>query len=45
MPVGLETGKEYFFGLNAEGYLGFQSQEGIPLAPVVVRFKTTRTGR
>lgn len=42
MPVELEPAKEYYFGLNAEGYLGFHSEEGIPLAPVVVRFKTGR---
>jgi hypothetical protein len=40
MPVELQPGKEYVFGLNAEGYMGFRSEEGIPLAPVVVRFKT-----
>ena len=40
MPVELEPGKEYVFGLNAEQYLGFQSQDGIPLAPVEVCFKT-----
>jgi hypothetical protein len=40
MPVELQPDKEYVFGLNAERYLGFQSAEGIPLAPVVVRFKT-----
>lgn len=40
MPVELQPGKEYRFGLNAEQYLGFRSEEGIPLAPVVVRFKT-----
>jgi hypothetical protein len=40
MPVELQPAKEYVFGLNAEPYLGFRSQEGIPLAPVVVRFKT-----
>ncbi len=45
MPVELEAGKEYYFGLNAEGYLGFCSEKGIPLAPVVVRFQTQRTGR
>jgi hypothetical protein len=42
MPVELQPAKEYVFGLNAEPYLGFRSQEGIPLAPVVVRFKTKR---
>jgi hypothetical protein len=45
MPVELQPDKEYRFGLNAEGYLGFQSQEGIPLAPVVVRFKTGQASR
>ncbi|MBP7051517.1 MAG: DUF4932 domain-containing protein [Phycisphaerae bacterium] len=45
MPVELEAGKEYRFGLNAEGYLGFCSEEGVPLAPVVVRFKTQGAGR
>jgi len=42
MPVELQPAREYYFGLNAEGYLGFHSEEGIPLAPVVVRFKTKR---
>jgi hypothetical protein len=45
MPVELEAGREYRFGLNAEGYLGFSSEEGVPLAPVVVRFKTKGAGR
>jgi uncharacterized protein Usg len=39
-PVQLQPGKEYLFGLNAEKFLGFYSEAGIPLAPVVVRFKT-----
>ncbi len=34
--------KHYCFGLNTEQYLDFHSEEGIPLAPVVVRFKTRR---
>ncbi len=40
MPVELEGGKEYTFGLNSEQLHAFQSEEGIPLAPVVVCFKT-----
>ena len=40
MPVALEPNKEYVFGLNSEQYHNFQSEPGIPLAPVVVRFKT-----
>ncbi len=42
MPVALQPERGYYFGLNAEGYLGFYSQEGIPLAPVVVRFQTRK---
>ena len=33
---------EYTFGLNSEGTAGFVSREGIPLYPVVVRFKTRK---
>ncbi len=40
MPVQLLPGKEYRFGLNGGKYQNFRSAEGIPLAPVVVRFKT-----
>ncbi len=40
MPVQLEPGKEYRFGLNGGKYQNFRSAEGIPLSPVVVRFKT-----
>jgi uncharacterized protein Usg len=44
-PVALQPGKEYVFGLNAERFLGFYSEEGIPLAPVVVRFTTRQAAR
>lgn len=40
IPVELKPGVTYQFGLNAEGYLAFRSEEGIPLYPVTVRFKT-----
>ncbi|MFC1760590.1 prolipoprotein diacylglyceryl transferase family protein [Planctomycetota bacterium] len=40
MPVILEPEKEYAFGLNSEQHRTFMSQEGIPLVPVEVRFKT-----
>ena len=40
MQVQLQPEKEYVFSLNDERYLGFCSEEGIPLAPVAVRFKT-----
>ncbi len=33
---------EYTFGLNSESTAGFVSQEGIPLYPVVIRFKTRK---
>jgi hypothetical protein len=44
-PVKLEPGREYVFGLNAEQYLNFRSEDGIALAPVVVRFKTRPTAK
>jgi hypothetical protein len=40
MPVELEPGKEYVFGLNSQKFQNFRSAEGIPLTPVAVRFKT-----
>ncbi len=40
MPVQLEPGREYRFGLNGGQYQNFRSAEGIPLTPVVVHFKT-----
>jgi hypothetical protein len=40
MPVTLEPDKEYRFGLNSGRFNAFQSEQGIHLAPVVVRFKT-----
>lgn len=45
MPVQLQPGKEYRFGLNGGQYLNFRSAEGIPLAPVVVHFKTRSADR
>jgi hypothetical protein len=44
-PVQLQPGKEYLFGLNAEKFLGFCSEEGIPLAPVVIRFQTKQADK
>jgi hypothetical protein len=40
MPVELQPAKEYIFGLNGGQFLGFRSEQDIPLAPVVVRFRT-----
>jgi hypothetical protein len=39
-PVRLKPGSSYRFMLNSENYHGFQSQDGVPLDPVTVRFKT-----
>ena len=38
--VALEPGKEYELGLNAEGFLVMQDDQGNPLVPVVIKFKT-----
>jgi hypothetical protein len=40
MPVALEPDKEYRFGLNSGRFNAFQSEEGVRLTPVEVRFKT-----
>jgi hypothetical protein len=40
IPVELHPDTSYKFGLNAEGYYGFVSQEGNPLYPVEVTLKT-----
>jgi hypothetical protein len=45
MPVALKPGKEYAFGLNAEQYLGFCGDDGAPLAPVKVHFRTRTTDK
>jgi hypothetical protein len=40
MPVKLEPATECAFGLNGGQYNAFRSQEGIPLAPMEVHFRT-----
>jgi hypothetical protein len=45
MPVTLQPAKEYRFGLNSERFHAFQSEEGIPLAPVEVRFQTRQADK
>jgi hypothetical protein len=40
LPVTLRPNRYYIFGLNSKDSLGFQNQRGVPLIPVVVRFKT-----
>ena len=48
VPVTLKPDWSYEFMLNSETYVGFASQEGVPLQPVSVTFKTagqTGTGQ
>jgi len=48
VPVELKPDWSYEFMLNSETYVGFASQEGVPLQPVSVTFKTagqTGTGQ
>lgn len=40
LPVALEPGRSYRLGLNDVERTGFQSAQGVPLAPVVVEFRT-----
>ncbi|MGD9641445.1 MAG: DUF4932 domain-containing protein [Elusimicrobiales bacterium] len=40
LPIELQPGKAYSFGLNSEQFLNFRSAEGVPLFPVEVHFRT-----
>lgn len=40
LPVKLEPGRTYRYGLNGGSFQSFQSVDGTPLAPVVVEFTT-----
>jgi hypothetical protein len=40
IPVKLKPQTEYSFGLNAENFLVMRDEQGNPLVPTVVRFKT-----
>ena len=40
IPVALEPGKEYQLGLNGEGFLVMQDDQGNPLVPVLIKFRT-----
>lgn len=40
VPVKLKPDWSYKFMLNSETYEGFRSEEGVPLEPVSVTFKT-----
>ena len=40
VSVRLKPGWSYRFMLNSDRFKAFKSQDGVPLAPVVVTFKT-----
>ncbi|MDH3590938.1 MAG: S41 family peptidase [Planctomycetota bacterium] len=41
LPVRLRPNHTYAFGINGPGNMGFVSKNGVPVEPVLVRFKTT----
>ena len=43
LPVALEPGKSYRFGINAPSYKNFRSKEGVPVEPVPFEFITSGT--
>jgi RNA polymerase sigma-70 factor (ECF subfamily) len=43
LPVALEPGKSYRFGINAPSYKNFRSKEGVPVEPVLFEFVTSGT--
>lgn len=43
MPTELEPATDYSFALNTAEYAGFKSEDGIPLYPVEVHFRTADT--
>ncbi len=38
LPVQLESGRRYRIGINSLSHINFQSEAGVPLAPVVIEF-------
>ena len=40
LPVSLEPGREYELGLNSVSHINFQTKWGVPLAPVLYKFRT-----
>jgi hypothetical protein len=40
IPVTLEPNHSYHFGLNAPGFIGFLAEDGTPLLPMEVKFRT-----
>ena len=45
MPTELEPATDYSFGLNTAEYASFKSEDGIPLYPVEVHFRTADTDK
>jgi beta-lactamase regulating signal transducer with metallopeptidase domain len=43
LPVELKPGWAYQLGLNSPSFKGFQSEDGVPLKPVIYTFKTSDT--
>lgn len=41
LPIKLEPGREYRFGLNSPRHVNFQSEAGVPLEPVAFEFSTS----
>lgn len=41
LPVVLEPGHDYQLGLNSPSHKNFQSKAGVPLEPVIYRFRTS----
>lgn len=42
IPVTLEPGRECLLGFNGEGFLVMQDEQGNPLVPVIIKFKTKK---
>lgn len=42
VPLTLEPGHAYHFGLNGPGFLAFSAEDGYPLMPVEVKFQTRK---
>ncbi len=42
LPVALEPGKEYRFGINSPSHKNFRSKNGVPVQPVRISFSTSR---
>ena len=43
LPVKLEPDHEYVISLNSLDHINFQSRWGVPLAPVIYKFKTSKS--